>query len=148
MSLRALAIRWYQEVWNERNPVALRELLAPHAVAHTEGGDIHGAEQFIELFHTPFLEAFPDIQVTVEDVLSIESDAVVRWRATGCHRGPAFGIPPTGRQVTLRGMSWLRFENGLIVEGWDHWNFNGLLAALTDGSCSATVGVQNVAEKP
>jgi predicted ester cyclase len=44
---------------------------------------------------------------------------VVRWRARGPHRGDGLGLPATGRLVDFWGMTWLTFENGVIIEGWD-----------------------------
>ena len=142
MPLRALATRWYHEVWNERNPEAIRALLAPDAVGHTEGGDMRGPEEFISMFHRPFLGAFPDIKVSVDDVIALDSDAVVRWSAVGTHTGDDLGIPASGRKVTIHGMSWLKYRDGLIIEGWDHWNFNGLVNALTEGSACASIQVE------
>ncbi|MEZ0387714.1 MAG: ester cyclase, partial [Verrucomicrobium sp.] len=123
---------------------AIRKYLAPDAVGHTEGGDMVGPEAFIELFHRPFLVAFPDVKVTVDEVLAMECDAVVRWTAVGINTGEAFGMPPTGRKVTIHGMSWLKFRDGLLVEGWDHWNFSGLMGALTGGPGTATIVVEDV----
>lgn len=142
MPLQTLAIRWFQEVWNERNPDSIRSLLAPDAVGHTEGGETHGPEEFIEFFHRPFLAAFPDMKVAVDDVLAVDTDAVVRWTACGTHAGDALGFPASGRRVTIHGMSWLKFRDGLIVEGWDHWNFHGLMTALADGSGCASIIVE------
>jgi hypothetical protein len=39
-------------------------------------------------------------------------------------------MPATSRPVDFRGMSWLTFKNGVIVEGWDSWNLGRVLKSL------------------
>jgi len=43
------------------------------------------------------------------------------------HTGHELGIPASGRQVQFRGMTWMTFKDGKIVEGWDAWNLGALL---------------------
>jgi steroid delta-isomerase-like uncharacterized protein len=123
---RDIARRWFEEVWNGRRDATVRELLAKDAVAHMEGGDFVGPERFLET-RAALLAAFPDVKVTVEDVVADGDRAVVRWSAAAHHRGELLGIPASGRPVAFRGMTWMLFENGKIVEGWDAWNLGGLL---------------------
>lgn len=49
------------------------------------------------------------------------------------HHGDGLGLPPTNRKVVFRGMTWLTFKNGVIVEGWDSWNLSCLLD-MTDNA--------------
>jgi steroid delta-isomerase-like uncharacterized protein len=143
MSPRDLALRWFHEVWNERNPDTIREMLAPDAVGHTEGGEMVGPEAFIELFHRPFLEAFPDVKVTPQAVIESGTDVAVRWSACCTHSGNAFGIEATGRKLTFQGVSWFKVRDGIFVEGWDHWNFSGFMQALAGGTGTASILVEN-----
>jgi predicted ester cyclase len=53
--------------------------------------------------------------------------AVVRWSAQAHHEGELLGIAPSGREIRFRGMTWMVFRDGKIVEGWDSWNLGGLL---------------------
>ena len=41
---------------------------------------------------------------------------VVRWRVRGTHKGEGLGLPPTNREVEFRGMTWMTFKDGVIVE--------------------------------
>ena len=126
---KALARRWFQEVWNDRNDAAILELMDPDSVGHVEGGEARGPEAFRSMRAT-FLSAVPDLRVDVEDIVADGEDAVVRWRVVGTHDGDGFGFPSTGRAVDARGMTWLVFRNGRVVEGWDCWNLHGLLLSL------------------
>jgi len=129
-SHRELAIRWMEEVWNERNDATIDELLAPEAVGHAEGmPDIQGAREFRE-FRSGLLGAFPDLQLDVQDAVAAGDNVVLRWRVRGHHRGSGLGIAATDRPVDFWGITWLRFSNGRIVEGWDAWNQGGLMQRL------------------
>lgn len=123
---RDLARRWFEEVWNSRRKTAVHQLLAENAVAHMEGGDFVGPQRFLDA-RAALLAAFPDIRVRVEDVVADGDQAVVRWSAGGHHEGELLGIAPSGREIKFRGMTWMVFRDGKIVEGWDSWNLGGLL---------------------
>jgi steroid delta-isomerase-like uncharacterized protein len=125
---RELARRWFEEVWNARRDDTVRELLADGAVGHMEGGDVVGPDSFLQA-RAALLGAFPDIQVVVEDVVADGDRAVVRWSAAGRHSGGELGIPPSGRSMRFRGITWMVFRDGKIVEGWDAWNLGALLEA-------------------
>jgi steroid delta-isomerase-like uncharacterized protein len=123
---RVLARRWFEEVWNSKRPETVHELLAEGALGHMEGGEVVGPDNFLQA-REALLKAFPDIHVTVEDIVSDGHQAVVRWRAGAHHQGELLGIRPSGHSVEFRGMSWMTFRDGKIVEGWDAWNLGGLL---------------------
>ncbi|MCC9607458.1 ester cyclase [Blastopirellula sp. JC732] len=120
--VKALARRWFEEVWNQRRDEAIQELAAHDAIAHLESGVvINGAEVF-KSFRDNLLAALPDMKVEVEAVIADGDAAVVRWNFVGSHKGEGFGFKPTGRTIQARGLTWFRFEDGKIVEGWDSWN--------------------------
>jgi predicted ester cyclase len=118
-----------KEVWNERRDATVRELMHADAIGPIEGDQVRGIEAFMQ-YRASLLAAFPDLKITIDGLISDGDDVVLRWSVTGTHVGPQLGIAPTQRAVVFRGMSWLRFSNGLLVEGWDSWNQGGLLAEL------------------
>ena len=61
-----------------------------------------------------------DIGIVGRDVLVERDDIVVsNWTLTGTHTGaPFFGVPPSGKKVTINGTAILRFKDGKIVEHW------------------------------
>lgn len=130
MTTAALARRWFEEVWNQRRIKSIDGLTAPDCLGHHEDGEKRGREAWKEMY-TRFISAIPDVRIAVEAVLSDGNEAVVRWRSSGTHSGPGLGVSPTNRRIDVRGMTWLRFEDGKIVEGWDSWNLGGLLQSLS-----------------
>jgi steroid delta-isomerase-like uncharacterized protein len=126
----ALARRWFVEVWNQRREATVNELLAPDAAGHLEGGlEVRGAAEFHPV-RAALLGAFPDFEVQIDQIISDGDDVVVRWSAKGTHLGESLGIPASNRPAGFRGMTWLKFRDGKIVEGWDAWNQGRLIQDL------------------
>lgn len=137
-----LARRWFDEVWNQRKDATLLELLDPKIQGKMEGLDVTSREDFIEA-RKALLDGLPDLAVAVEDVVAEGDQAVVRWSASGTHRGDGLGVKASGRRVSFRGMTWLTFAQGRIVRGWDSWNQGLLMQQL--GSPGFDRGVDGVA---
>jgi ketosteroid isomerase-like protein len=55
---------------------------------------------------------------------------VTRWTITGTHEGELTGIPPTGRRISITGISIARIANGKIIESWNNWDALGLMQQL------------------
>ena len=136
---KAIVRRWFEELWNQRNPGVLKDLLDPTAVGETEGGRISGHQEFLSKLHAPLIGAFPDLRVTLDDIVAEGENAAVRWTFEATHGGDSLGIPATNRRVKVSGMSWVKCRNGRLVAGWDRWNSHGLMSYLKDGTKSATV---------
>jgi steroid delta-isomerase-like uncharacterized protein len=64
------------------------------------------------------LRAYPDLHVTVEDVIAEGDKVVSRNVVTGTHQGEYMGLAPTGRSVTYNEIFIFRFEAGRIAETW------------------------------
>jgi predicted ester cyclase len=75
--------------------------------------------------------ADPDrFQAEVEDTAADGDHVVVRLARLRHPSRAGLGMPATNRPVDFRGMTWLTFRNGVIVEGWDSWNLSRLLESL------------------
>ena len=77
-----------------------------------------------------YREAFPDLELTIDDELAEDDRVATRWTARGTHQGELFGIAPTGKQTTVEGMTIDRFSGGKIVESWNNWDTLGLMQQL------------------
>lgn len=62
--------------------------------------------------------AFPDRQVTVDDVVAEGDRVVARTTLTGTHQGEMEGIPATGKAISQPSITIFRLANGKIAEGW------------------------------
>lgn len=126
---KGIARRAFEEVYGNRNPDAADEIYAPDFVDHdpaapeemTRGPD--GVKQQAAMYSG----AFPDIQMTVEEQIAEGDKVVTRWSAQGTHRGELMGVPASGNQVTVSGITIARLADGSIQEEWTNWDGLGLL---------------------
>ena len=118
---KAIALR-ASEIVNQKNPDLIEECYPPDFVWHGPDQDIRGYEQAKQMSST-FLAAFPDAQITDEDVIAEGEKVVRRYTTHATHQGETemFG-PPTGRQIELKGITIHRIEGGKIVEEWESFD--------------------------
>lgn len=69
-------------------------------------------------------------RLTVEELLSDGETITARWSCRGTHKGELNGIAPTGKQISITGISVARFAGGKMVEGWVNWDALGLMRQL------------------
>jgi predicted ester cyclase len=73
---------------------------------------------------------FPDIHLTISDLVVEEEKVVVRWFLQGTDLGGYKGHLPTGRLVRLTGITIMRMEQDSIVEEWNEIDLAGMLRQL------------------
>ena len=94
------------------------EIVAPDAVIRTPLPiDATGAE-FLKRVWAMLLRIYPDIHLTVHDVIAEGDKVVGRTTVTGTHLGEFMGVGPTGKSVTYNEMFMFRFADGRVVETW------------------------------
>jgi steroid delta-isomerase-like uncharacterized protein len=94
------------------------ELVAPDAVIRTPLPiDATGAELLKQVW-AMLLRIYPDIHLTVHDVIAEGDKVVGRTTVTGTHQGEFMGVGPTGKSVTYNEMFMFRFADGRVVETW------------------------------
>lgn len=121
--------RWFNEVWNERRPDVIYNLFAQDSIGHMEGAEVVGPDQFRE-YYSELTTIFPDLRITVEEIISQGQTVAVRWTVNATHQGRGLGLEPTNRKVSFRGMTWMHLRDGKIVDGWDSWNQEALMQQL------------------
>jgi len=71
---------------------------------------------------------------------------MARWSCRGTHKGDLGGIAPTGKQITISGVSIARVAGGKMAEGWINWDALGLMQQL--GVVPETAKAKAAAAKP
>jgi len=128
---KALVRRYNDEFWGSGNEALADELFAENLVDHDPPGpDLAPGREGMRQALRNFRSAFPDLETAYEHLIAEGDKVVLRWKARGTHEGDFMGIPPTRRQVTLRGVDILRIENGKIAERWAEYDNLGLLQQL------------------
>jgi predicted ester cyclase len=77
-----------------------------------------------------YLEAFTGARITVDDQFAEGDKVATRWTGRGTHTGTIQGIAPTGKEVTVSGLTISRLDGGKIVEEWTNWDTLGMLVQL------------------
>lgn len=134
---KELVRSFFDEVWNNGNLDYLDEVYSEDFQLHalwqntSAGGAIEatGTEPAKQVIGG-WLKGFPDLKVTVEDQIA-EGDLVgSRHSSLGTHTEAFMGIPPTGKQATVTGMTLTRIKDGKMVEAWTCWDALGMLEQL------------------
>jgi steroid delta-isomerase-like uncharacterized protein len=127
---KAIARRFFELV-NDRNLEGLAEIIAPDAVDHDPQNPIQGrGPEVAQQVMGGYIQAFPDLRITVDDQIAEGDRVATRWTGTGTHQGDLMGIPGSGKQSTVTGISIDRIENGKVVESWTNWDTLGMLQQL------------------
>ena len=128
--IKGLVHRFVEEIWNRGNLELLDEFMAPDAVYHNAGmPDITGKEAFKQVVMM-YRTAFPDLHFTIEEVIVEENTSATHWASTGTHQGELMGIPPTGKKISITGISMAHYRDGKMVEELARWNVLTLMEQL------------------
>ena len=91
--------------------------------------DTEGLDGVRKSFHR-FRTTFPDLHVTLDDVLAEGDRVAARWTGSGTHSGELAGIAPTGTTVTWGGTDVYRIADGKVAEWWRNDDMLWLLHQL------------------
>ncbi len=118
-SNKAITRRFVDEVQTEGNIGAVDDFLADSFVNHSVPPGLPPDREGVKQLFTMFRQAFPDFRAEIHDLVAEGDEVVTRKTFYGTHEGELFGIPPTGKQVTIELIDILRVADGKIT---DHWN--------------------------
>jgi predicted ester cyclase len=115
--------------FNLRDTRLIEELLADHLVDHNQVlGGVDLRQRMARV-----LEVFEDAELTIDDYLFQGTAMAWRWTIRGTHSKRVLGVEPTGRRVTISGLSAAVVRNGKIVEHLEFSDDAGLMAQLEAG---------------
>ena len=128
---KAIVRRLFEELWNKGSLSLADQLFTPNYTHHDSSSPDfgHGPESERKRA-TLYRTAFPDLQLTIEDIIAEGETVMARWSCRGTHNGNLSGIAPTGKQFNISGVSIARFASGKVVEGWINWDALGLMQQL------------------
>ena len=126
---KAVIIREVEDFWNAKDITVADQICSPDMVTHSPYAPDGNLDSFkmqaIENF-----KAFPDMHITIEELVE-EGDKVVKhWSFTGTHKGEWIGIPATEKKVAFMGINIFRIADGKIVDYLEFMDLLGLLQQL------------------
>jgi predicted ester cyclase len=111
--------RFITDILGKGNVSMVNELLAPnYKNQFLPDGGIEGFKQYVSSFHT----GIPDIKFTIENMVAEGDQVVVSFKITGTYTGSVMGSKPTGKFLSVPGLTYYRLTNGKIVEDAPYTN--------------------------
>lgn len=127
---KAVIRRWFEEVWTNGRDSAIEEMLDANGKAYGLGpAPVIGPAGFRPFFQQ-FRGAFPDIKVTVDDIVAEGDTVAYRFTARAKHTGETLGIKSTQRPVQFTAMGFVKMKNGKITEAWNEFDQLGMMRQI------------------
>ncbi len=128
---KQIALRLYEEVWNERKLNVVDELISPSHALHDPNlsGSQAGPEGYKRQV-VRFMTAFPDLHFAIDDIFSEQDKLVVSWLISGTHEGEYEGIPPTDKKIFVNGITIHHIVDGKMLDSFVSWDALGLMRQL------------------
>jgi len=117
--------RFIEEILGKGRFDPLKELTTDEYIDHSLPSGVTPLQSL-----AGFRAGFPDSRVSVEGLVAEGDYVVVRWVLHATNTGDFFGMPATGKPVTLRGISMYRISEGKMVEGWVEYDQLNLMQQL------------------
>ena len=131
MENRAIVRRLYEEVWNKRRVELVDELMSPsHAMHSNHVPDSCIGPEAYKREMARFVTGFPDLRFSVEDMVAENEKVAVAWTISGTHKGEFRGISPTGKKVSIEGITINHIANGKIMDSYISLDYLGLMQQL------------------
>lgn len=118
------------DFFRQRDAAALAATFSEDAIVESPTAGLHKGRAAIEKVYRAWFDAFPDVQVSDEEVL-VDQDRVATFqRIVGTHRGPFLGLAPSGRSFEIRVVTLNHMRDGLIVHERRLLDFTGFLVQI------------------
>jgi steroid delta-isomerase-like uncharacterized protein len=130
---KATIRRSIEEGWNQGKVAIYDEICAPNYIHHDPTFFNVRTHEDYKRWVTEMRSAFPDLHLTMEDMITEGEQVVVRWTFHGTNTGDIvtlMHIPATGKQVTVTGITIARLAGGKVVEDWHLGDHLGMFQQL------------------
>lgn len=122
---KELVRRHFEEIWNRRNLAACEELMAASFIEHAAApfaqsapGQVDGPQAMRGTVEW-LLTQFPDIHMTIEQLVAEDDIVAARITAEGSNTGKLNGfLPPSGKRWRAEQSHWFRVRDGKLAEHW------------------------------
>jgi len=113
---KALVRRFYDEFVNGNNPAVAEELIATECSLYMGGNLMGTGPEGYRRTLAMLRSGFPDLHTTIEDVIAEGDKVAERVTTSGTHRGEFMGVAPTGKRISMVGISIFKISEGKVAE--------------------------------
>jgi steroid delta-isomerase-like uncharacterized protein len=128
---RELVQRLHAALLDSRDPDVADSFFAPGFVSHNNPPGFPPGVEGVKRFFSMFRDAFPDVEVQIDEMVAEGDRVAVATTFTGTHDGELMGVAPTGRRVSVTGIDIVRVADGQIVEHRGLTDIVGLMRQLS-----------------
>lgn len=129
---KALARRWFEEVWNQGSEATIDELFHPQGKVYgfpDPDSVLTGPEGF-KAVHRQFLDAFTNLHINIDELLAEGDRVAIRWTCTALHNGDGLGFPASGKKTRLLGSSFITCRNGQVTDAYNFMDLTRMTLQL------------------
>ena len=135
---KAIVRRLHEEVWTKRRLELLEEFIAEDFGEYDEQPvPGHKSRDILRASIGSALEALPDFQITLHDVIAEGNKVAIRYTSTATHQGELLGIPATGKHLEMSGATIFHLDKDKITQ---FWGFNDNLGLMQQLGVTLTPG--------
>jgi steroid delta-isomerase-like uncharacterized protein len=124
------AVRRFLEGVNRGDLSAVDQFVTDDVVYHHAPPGLAAGKEGYRQLMSMYLTAFPDLHLTVEDLVCEGDRVAARLSGRGTHRGDLMGIAPTGKTVAADSITIMRFAGGKLAEEWEQVDLLGILQQI------------------
>ncbi|HTK09154.1 MAG TPA: ester cyclase [Ktedonobacteraceae bacterium] len=120
---KALVRRYLETIWTTQEKNEMSEVPCIYGTATCSMQPLGEVVKMVRA-------TFPDVQITIIDQIVEGEKVAVRWNIQGTDLGGYQGHLPTGRAMNVTGVTMVRFEQDILVEGWNEIDTASMLCQL------------------
>jgi predicted ester cyclase len=130
LTAERLAVETFYRAFSDKNPELVDAVLAPTWEDIPPAPGQSAGPPGIKTIIRSVMQAFPDVQITVHDMIQAPRRIGVRAEVTGTHRGEIFGTAPTGKKVSFRLHEFHTLDGKRLTATWRMEDWYGLFLQL------------------
>ena len=115
----ALVRNMEEDLFNHRDRTAVDRYVSPAYTLRTAAEGAPSGREAIKAYISAYLGGFPDLRISIDQLLAVGDKVVGVFTFTGTHKGDLFGMTPTGRTISVRQIAIYRVEGGQVIDEWE-----------------------------
>ena len=128
--VKEVAEHFTHTLWNEKDTSVIDSVMHRDVIIHSLLGDYRGHKAMKEVALT-WLNAFPDLIVVNERIISENEYTSIQWKAYGTHLGVFKGVVPCGKKIQYEGVTLYKIQDGKITQYFAYIDMHHLLTQIT-----------------